>query len=65
MPFDVFDAIKIVIAVASVVALYLFRRRITSTIMDLIAGGDASRYNGESSQTILKRIESRIDEVIR
>ncbi len=65
MPFDEFDVIKVVIAVASVVALYLFRRKITSTIMDLMAGGDASRYKGESSQAILERIESRINEVIR
>lgn len=64
MAFDEVDMIKIAIAVASMVALYLFRRRITSMMMDLI-GGDVTRYEDEPTQDILRRVEARIKEVIR
>lgn len=64
MPLDEVDMIKIAIAVGSVVALYLFRRKINLLVTDFIAGGGPHQEE-ESSEEILGRIEARIREVIR
>ncbi len=65
MTFDEVDMIKIAIAVGSVIALYLFRRKINLLVTDFIANGGASRHENESSEEIIERIEARIEEVIR
>lgn len=65
MPIDAADMIKIAAAVVSVVVIYLFRKKITDVVSDLIVGGDAQRYKGEASSDIIQRVENRLNEVLR
>lgn len=59
------DIAKIVITIASIVVLYLFRKKIMKTISDLVIGGDSGRYKDEPSSDIIKRSEARLNEVLK
>lgn len=65
MPLDMIDIAKIAITIASLVVLYLFRKKIVSTISDLIIGGDSKRYKDEPSSDIVRRSEARLNEVLK
>ena len=65
MTLDLIDLGKIAVAIGSIIMIYLFRKKITGVVSDLIIGGDSSRYKEVPTSEILKRIDRRLDEVLR
>ena len=61
---DWIDVIKIIITGASVLFLYLFRRKIVKIVTDVMVGGDSSKYDGKSVSDILDDINVRLGEVV-
>ncbi|WP_400234357.1 hypothetical protein [Methanomethylophilus alvi] len=61
---DWIDVIKIIITGASVLFLYLFRRKIVKIVTDVMIGGDSSKYDGKSVSDILDDINVRLGEVV-
>ena len=61
---DWIDVIKIIITGASVLFLYLFRRKIAKIVTDVMIGGDSSKYDGKSVSDILDDINVRLGEVV-
>ena len=61
---DWIDLVKIAITGASVLFLYLFRRKIVKTVTDVMIGGDSSKYDGKSVSDILDDVDGRLGEVI-
>ena len=61
---DWIDVIKIIITGASVLFLYLFRRKIVKIVTDVMVGGDSAKYDGKSVSDILDDINVRLGEVV-
>lgn len=55
----------IVIPIISMVALFLFKRRIMKVVTDLVIGSDTSDYQEVSVPELRDRIEGRMDEVLK
>ena len=58
------DWIKILIAVASIISIYYFRRQISKLIADLITGSDTMKYQGKTVSEIVDEVDKRLKEVI-
>lgn len=64
MTFDLIDAAKIAAGIASVVLVWMYRRKISAIVADLVTNGEATRYREETPAEILDRVEARIREVL-
>ena len=61
----VYLLLKIAGVVLSAILLYRFRRDIVKVVTDIIVGGDTKEYVGKDVAEIKKRIEERMDGVLR
>lgn len=55
----------VIITIASMVTLFLFKRRIKKIITDLVIGSETSEYQDVTVPEMRDRIESRMDEVLK
>lgn len=55
----------VIVTIASMVTLFLFKRRIKKIITDLVIGSDTSEYQDVTVPEMRDRIESRMDEVLK
>ena len=61
----IYTILKIAGVILSAIVLYRFRREIVKTVADIIVGGDTKEYAGKDVAEIRKRIEERMEEVLR
>ena len=64
MALDIIDVAKIIIAIASVVTIILFRRKIMNLLSGIMNGGDKDRYKDRPSSEILADAERLMNEVL-
>lgn len=61
----IFNIVKIGATVCSIIVLWLFRRNITKVVIDLMVGGDSSKYVDRDPDTIVHDVENRMKEVLK
>ena len=61
----IYLVLKIAGVILSAILLYRFRRDIVKVVTDILVGGDTKEYVGKDVAEIKKRIEERMDGVLR